>query len=149
MGFLKSIVKCLSACFKGDKRSARKEIPEEEEVLPPRMAIPCTNEEVIPGPQQPWLYPSSQYQQKPCPLGTKKPRRQRLSSSCYSDVDPSPSLGGDSLPRWRGCQDRFTREWTGTTGNPYLSVAEVEAEDQAFYAQFQQGPYGTRGSCVG
>jgi len=148
MGFFKSIVKCLSACFKGDKRSARPEIPEEEEALPTRMVIPDTNEEAIPGPHQPWLYPSSPYQ-VPRPSRTKKPRRQRLSSSCYSDVDPSPSLGGDSLPRWRGNQDRFTREWTGTTGNPYLSVAEVEAEDQAFYAQFQQGPYGTRGSCVG
>jgi len=149
MGFFRSIVKSLSACFKGDKRSVLTEKPEDEEVLPPRMVIPChTNEEVVPGPHQPWLYPSPQYQ-VPRPSRTKKPRRQRLSSSCYSDVDPSPSLGGDSLPRWRGNQDRFTREWTGTTGNPYLSVAEVEAEDQAFYAQFQQGPYGTRGNCVG
>jgi len=26
---------------------------------------------------------------------TKKPKRQRLSSLCYSDVDPSPSFNGD------------------------------------------------------
>jgi len=36
------------------KRSALSEKSEEEEVLPPRMVIPCiTNEEVIPGPHQP------------------------------------------------------------------------------------------------
>jgi len=99
---------------------------------------------------QPWRYRDVQHPQRGAVIPRKPtthraaPRRNWESSSVYSDV-PGPSFGEDSLPRMRGNnQELFTREWTGTTGNPYLSVSEVEAEDQLFYEQFQHGPYWTK-----
>jgi len=157
MGFksnLKSIVNCLSECFKGSKRSARAEIPNDDEVLPcRRVTKPEVTVDATTPCLQPWRYQELQHPQRGSVIPrqptthrvkTTKPKRQWDSSSVYSDV-PGPSFGEDSLPRMRGNnQDLFTREWTGTTGNPYLSASEVEAEDQAFYEQFQSGPYWTK-----